>query len=416
MLASVIIINWNGLNELRALPRRRASREHARRRLRSDRARQRLRGAGRRGRGPPVSEGARSSRSPSTTVSHAATTSPLDRRTGNTWCSSTTTTVPRRDWLRPLVEMQRSSPSAGIVGSKLVDAAGNTSYAGTYFQPAINAYADAGRNYPAARHDEPREAEVYIGCGILIRRDLFGRGRRLRRALLQGYEDFDPCLKVRERGPQGPATRPASAICAHRKRLHEKALSDAGGGAPASGNREFFASRWLDRLYEFRVPRLPDAMGDFSYYTFPRESCSSRSRTRPGACSRWVRRGRARRAPQAPGKAAQVTGVELSAYAAALASSRLDEVRIGDVESMPPRRLARAIRHPRRGRRARAPARSLGGAVSAARLPQGRRDGDREHSQYRPLQDHQKLLFADWRYEPGGILDHTHLRFFTRPA
>jgi hypothetical protein len=25
-----------------------------------------------------------------------------------------------------------------------------------------------------------------------------------------------------------------------------------------------------------------------------------------------------------------------------------------------------------------------------------------------------KLLFTDWRYEPGGILDHTHLRFFTR--
>lgn len=25
-----------------------------------------------------------------------------------------------------------------------------------------------------------------------------------------------------------------------------------------------------------------------------------------------------------------------------------------------------------------------------------------------------KLLWSDWRYEPGGILDHTHLRFFTR--
>jgi len=27
-----------------------------------------------------------------------------------------------------------------------------------------------------------------------------------------------------------------------------------------------------------------------------------------------------------------------------------------------------------------------------------------------------KLLFTEWRYEPGGILDHTHLRFFTRAS
>src|SRR5262249_39989570 len=81
-------------------------------------------------------------------------------------------TLPRRDWLRPLVEMQRRVPSAGIVGSKLVDEAGNALYTGSYFQPAINAYADAGRNYPAGAADEPREAEVYVGCGILMRRDL----------------------------------------------------------------------------------------------------------------------------------------------------------------------------------------------------------------------------------------------------
>src|SRR6266849_2644355 len=46
-------------------------------------------------------------------------------------------TLPRRDWLRPLVEMQRALPAAGVVGSNLVDAGGNTLYTGSYFQPAI---------------------------------------------------------------------------------------------------------------------------------------------------------------------------------------------------------------------------------------------------------------------------------------
>jgi len=54
-----------------------------------------------------------------------------------------------------------------------VDAADTPLYTGSYFQPAINAYADARRNYPANAVDEPRECEVYIGCGILIKRALF---------------------------------------------------------------------------------------------------------------------------------------------------------------------------------------------------------------------------------------------------
>src|SRR6266481_6150271 len=82
-------------------------------------------------------------------------------------------TLPRRDWLRPLVEMQRALPAVGIVGAKLVDAAGNTLYTGSYFQPAINAYTDVGRNYPANAVGEQRECEIYIGCGILIKRELF---------------------------------------------------------------------------------------------------------------------------------------------------------------------------------------------------------------------------------------------------
>src|SRR5256885_1671469 len=96
--------------------------------------------------------------------------------------------------------MQLAVPAAGIVGSRLVDAVGTTLYTGSYFQPAINAYTDAGRNYPAYAVEEPRECEVYIGCGILIRRALFEAVGGFDEYYFQGYEDFDLCLKVRERG------------------------------------------------------------------------------------------------------------------------------------------------------------------------------------------------------------------------
>jgi len=107
---------------------------------------------------------------------------------------------PRRDWLRPLVEMQRALPTAGIVAATwwMLRTRRSTPVA-TSSRRSI-AYADVRRNYPANAVDEPRECEVYIGCGILIKRALFDQVGGIRRALFQGYEDFDLCLKVRERG------------------------------------------------------------------------------------------------------------------------------------------------------------------------------------------------------------------------
>ncbi len=178
-------------------------------------------------------------------------------------------TLPRRDWLRPLVEMQRTSPAVGIVGARLVDAADNTLYVGTYFQPAINAYADAGRNYPANSVDEPRECEIFIGCGILIKRELFDALGGFDEHYFQGYEDYDLCLKVRERGLK--VMYCPGSVVEHIENVSMKKLSRRVRRGSKERNREYFERRWLHRLHEFRLPRLPDAMGDFSYYTFPPE-------------------------------------------------------------------------------------------------------------------------------------------------
>ena len=322
-------------------------------------------------------------------------------------------TLPRPDWLRPLVEMQRAMPGAGVVGAKLVDAAGNTLYTGSYFQPAINAYADAGRNYPAASVKEPRECEVYVGCGILIRRELFEAVGGFDEHYFQGYEDFDLCLKVRERGLKVMYC-PASVV-EHVENVSMKKLSRRARRSSKERNREFFALRWLHRLSEFRLPELPDGMGDFSYYTFPRERLFDQIPAQAGrvlevGCGAGVLGERLKLS----GKATHVTGIELSAHAAALARSRLDAVQIGDVESMSLAAwngqfdtlvVADVLEHLRDPWAALFRLRDClkdGGTVVAS-IP--------NIAHYKIIK---KLLFTDWRYEPGGILDHTHLRFFTR--
>jgi O-antigen biosynthesis protein len=322
-------------------------------------------------------------------------------------------TLPRRDWLRPLVEMQRALPAAGVVGSRLVDAADTPLYTGSYFQPAINAYADARRNYPANAVDEPRECEVYIGCGILIKRALFDAVGGFDEHYFQGYEDFDLCLKVRERGLKVMYC-PGSAV-EHIENVSMKKLTRRVRRGSKERNREFFERRWLQRLYEFRLPQLPDGMGDFSYYTFPRERLFEQIPAQAGhvlevGCGAGVLGERLK----VSGKATHVTGVELSTHAAALAQSRLDVVQIGDIETMPLDAwnrqfdtliVADVLEHLRDPWAALFRLRDClkdGGTVVAS-IP--------NIAHYKIIK---KLLFTDWRYEPGGILDHTHLRFFTR--
>ncbi|HZF19023.1 MAG TPA: bifunctional glycosyltransferase family 2 protein/class I SAM-dependent methyltransferase [Burkholderiales bacterium] len=322
-------------------------------------------------------------------------------------------TLPRRDWLRPLVETQRTLPAVGIVGARLVDAADNTLYVGTYFQPAINAYADAGRNYPAKSVDEPLECEVFIGCGILIKRELFDAVGGFDEHYFQGYEDYDLCLKVRERGLK--VMYCPGSVVEHIENVSMKKLSRRRRRSSKERNREFFERRWLHRLHEFRLPRLPSAMGDFSYYTLPPERLFEQIPAQAGrvlevGCGAGVLGERLK----VSGKATHVTGVELSTHAVALAQSRLDVVQIGDIESMPLDAwngqfdtliVADVLEHLRDPWAALFRLRDClkdGGTVVAS-IP--------NIAHYKIIK---KLLFADWRYEPGGILDHMHLRFFTR--
>ena len=322
-------------------------------------------------------------------------------------------TLPRRDWLRPLVNLHRALPEAGIVGSKLVDATGNTLYTGSYFRASTNAYTDTGRGYPATFGSEPRECEVYVGCGILIKRELFDAVGGFDEHYFQGYEDFDLCLKVRERGLK--VMYCPGSVVEHIENVSMKKLSRRTRRRSKERNREFFERRWLLRLHEFRLSRLPEGVREFYHYTFPRERLFEQVPAKAGwvlevGCGAGVLGARLKHS----GKATHVTGIELNTDAAALARSRLDAVQVGDVESMPldawtgqfdtlvVTDVLEQLRDPWATLFRLRDCLKDGGAVVAS-IP--------NIAHYKIIK---KLLFAEWRYEPGGILDHTHLRFFTR--
>ncbi len=322
-------------------------------------------------------------------------------------------TLPRRDWLRPLVDMQRSFDRVGIVGSQLVNAANETLFAGGYFQPDINAYVDAYRNYPPGAATDARECEVYIACGILIRRDLFDSVGGFDEHYFQGYEDFDLCLKVREMGLKVMYC-PESAI-EHLENVSMKKLKRSTRRRSKERNRAYFERRWRHRIHEFRLARLPDGLGDFSYYTFPRERLfelipeDARAVLEVG-CGAGVLGERLKKS----GKAKRVTGIELNSQAAALARQRLDEVLVGNIETMSLDAMrdrfdtlvvADVLEHLVDPWAALFRLRDClkEGGIVVASIP--------NIAHYKIIK---KLLWRDWRYEPGGILDHTHLRFFTR--
>ena len=325
-------------------------------------------------------------------------------------------TLPRHDWLRPLIELQQHMPEAGLVGARQIDANGNTLYAGSYFLPAISAYASACRNYPpqqALSDAVPRECEVFAGCGILVRRELFNAIGGFDENYFQGYEDFDLCLKIRERGFKVMYC-PASVI-EHLENVSMKKLDRRTRRRSKEHNRRFFELRWLHRIHEFRLATLPGDIGDFSYYGFPRDRLAAAV---PGPAGRVLEIGCGAgvlgESLKRSGKAERVVGVELNRHAAALAATRLDEVVVGNVESMPLEALkgrfdtlivADVLEH------LTDPWASLfrlrdcltEGGILVASIP--------NIAHYKIIK---KLLFGDWRYEPGGILDHTHMRFFTR--
>ena len=323
-------------------------------------------------------------------------------------------TLPQPGWLPPLLETFKRYPGCGLVGPRIVDADGSMLHAGSYFVPAVREYVSAYRGYPAdiAELRVPRECEVYIACAIMLERALFERLGGFDEYYFQGYEDFDLCLKIRE---QGLAVRycPDSTVV-HFENTSMRRLDAKTKKESRLRNAAYFMGKWSDKFHRYRLVPCPAELGDFSYYNNRRDHFfdflpGTLGRLLEAGCGAGVLGQRLKHA----GKATYVCGIELNRHAGELARARLDRILIGDLETLPLGELhngfdsaicADVLEH------LRDPWEAL------AKLRQCLRDGGEVFASIPNIGYYKiirRIMRDEWRYEPDGILDRTHLRFFT---
>lgn len=111
-------------------------------------------------------------------------------------------TIPQPNWLKPLIEEVEEHQDVGIVGGKLLFADGSIQHAGVVFMRSrLSPYhiyqsasgTDSGVN-------QRREYQAVTAACMLIRRELFEAVEGFDEGFINGFEDVDLCLKVREKG------------------------------------------------------------------------------------------------------------------------------------------------------------------------------------------------------------------------
>jgi GT2 family glycosyltransferase len=327
-------------------------------------------------------------------------------------------TLPQSGWLGALTSLAESDSSIGLVGAKIMNDNGTIQNAGAYFDPAINTYAGPYRGYPK---DYPaaqiiRDCEVYIACAVLIKRSLFNLVKGFDESYFQGYEDYDICLKIRQAGYRVLYCPEAEVI--HFAETSTKRLDIKIRRRIKRQNTKIFFNKWKNNIGSLRLPEIvPEEMTPFNYYTKTRKDLIDFipygfRKTLEIGCGAGVLSSDLKK----QGKASIIWGVELDPEAGRSASSVLNGVIIGDFLKVPLNGIPNPL-----------------DAVICADVIEHMTDPwgalDRINTLLKPggevimsipnirhYKIIKKLIKNQWFYEKEGILDKTHLRFFTLPT
>ncbi|RYD03774.1 hypothetical protein N752_18680 [Desulforamulus aquiferis] len=154
-------------------------------------------------------------------------------------------TVSLPDWLDNLVSIIENQSDVGIVGSKLLFPNGTIQHAGV----AIAENAPWPLTPFHIFHRKPgdfkeanrfRELQVVTGACMLIRRELFFDVGCFDEAYVNGYEDVDLCLKVRQKGYR-------VIYCPHSVLYHYESVSE-GRFNHIDPNICHFHAKWLGKI------------------------------------------------------------------------------------------------------------------------------------------------------------------------
>jgi GT2 family glycosyltransferase/glycosyltransferase involved in cell wall biosynthesis/2-polyprenyl-3-methyl-5-hydroxy-6-metoxy-1,4-benzoquinol methylase/Flp pilus assembly protein TadD len=110
-------------------------------------------------------------------------------------------TIPLKGWLSALVEEVRTHPDVTVVGSKLLYEDGTVQHAGVaidrYDLTPYHIYNGFAGDHPAV--NKRRELNAVTGACLLIRRSVFAEIGGFDEGFINGFEDVDLCLKVRDK-------------------------------------------------------------------------------------------------------------------------------------------------------------------------------------------------------------------------
>jgi len=110
-------------------------------------------------------------------------------------------TIPLKGWLSALVDEVRTHPDVTVVGSKLLYQDGTTQHAGVAIDrnnlTPYHIYNGFAADHPAV--NKRRELNSVTAACLLIRRPAFAELGGFDEGFLNGFEDVDLCLRVREK-------------------------------------------------------------------------------------------------------------------------------------------------------------------------------------------------------------------------
>lgn len=135
--------------------------------------------------------------------------------TGQFLCFLNNDTVCRPGWLAALLAAMRTDPRIGVAGSKLLYPDGTVQHAGVVITrenpiSPLLIYRGAPGNAPFV--NKTRDFQVVTGACMLVRRQVCDTVGGFDEGFINGCEDVDFCLRVRQRGYRVVYV-PASVLC-----------------------------------------------------------------------------------------------------------------------------------------------------------------------------------------------------------
>lgn len=151
-------------------------------------------------------------------------------------------TIPEPGWVDALVRHAEQHPAAAVVGAKLLYPSGEIQHAGVAFGLdgfPHHLYSGFPAHHPACNH--PRLLQAVTAACCLVRTDRFREIDGFDRAYVNGWEDTDLCLRLRERGYE-------IHYCPDSVILHHESASRDSASHGERRNRETWMLRWKDRV------------------------------------------------------------------------------------------------------------------------------------------------------------------------